>query len=703
MKKKIFTLQSLVKIIKPFSFKEIKFADLKNLKFKSINLKKINIKSVKTKIIFLMLSLVFLSLLTSSIVSTTFLSKTVEKSYISIIEQTTERLNNLVQEKFISFESLLILSSENKAIKEHIYDMNPDVLNEEFKKTMSSNINIRNVFITNSMGKTYFYPNNNLNFDVSSNSSLYKNALNNFNNPYWSEIIKEKGNNKSSIVVCKTIYDNNNNVAGIIGFTLQLTDFLKVFEGFITENTGEVFLVDAYGRIITTRKSEFIDKNISQFINDISTIQELLSGKKNIKQIKFNNNASYLYYQNNFKSNWKIVAQMNKKDVYDKSINMFYKIIAVFFIFMLVSTFVGIVFSNKITRKLKSLANSMELIGQGNLSINAKIDSKDEFGELSAYLCNMINNMKSLIEQIKSASNILIESSSGLNNDTHDLILGSEIVETAMREIQVSSNNQKDEILASKNIAQAFLFDAEKLNNCRQELINESLNIEKSNKVAIDSILNLKEKNLDTINSMHDIEMQIEELIKHISNINSVLNVINQISSQTNLLALNASIEAARAGEAGRGFNVVANEIRKLSEETSSSTNYIKNIINDINSLTKTTVIYTSKIKENILNQSNAVETTENSFNYLNNSVDKMLISLNGMYEIINEISNKSSNLETSIVNTMAVSEQFLETAEEASIHVLNQIEEIKKIKYQADTLTDLSKNLIASIDKFKV
>lgn len=72
------------------------------------------------------------------------------------------------------------------------------------------------------------------------------------------------------------------------------------------------------------------------------------------------------------------------------------------------------------------------------------------------------------------------------------------------------------------------------------------------------------------------------------------------------------------------------------------------------------------------------------------------------MYEIINEITNKSSNLETSIKNTLAVSEQFLETAEAASINVLSQIEEIKNIKLQADSLTNLSENLLISINKFR-
>ncbi|WP_027308855.1 methyl-accepting chemotaxis protein [Caloramator sp. ALD01] len=696
------------KIFKKINIKLPKFKFKKfHFKFKGINFKKslakVNLKTVKNQIISIMLLISLLPILIFGLISSSFLIKTIEKNYTSSIEQTSERLNNLINEKLSSFEGILTLVAENKNIKTHLYDLNQEVLSDEFKKAMTSNINIRNVFISNKNGNTYFYPNNSLNINVTSSTDIYNKTINNFNNPYWSNTIKEKGNNKTSIILAKTIYDNENNVAGIVGFTVSLTDFLKSFEGFITENSGQVFLLDTNGTIITTRQAQYVNKDINQYINNKNIIKEILSGKRNLKQTDFDSNSSFIFYQNNFKSNWKIVTQINKKDIYSKSIFMFYIMAVVFIIFIGISIFIGYLFSNRINRKLKKLARYMENIGKGDLTIDVIIDSKDEFGELSGYLNKMLYNMKQLIEQIQNASDTLMNSSQDLNKDAVSLLQGSDIVEIAMKEISVGTENQKKEITNSIEIAKAFVEDAKILDEKRCELIEESYNIENSNKTALDSISNLKEKNQHTIKSMQDIEEQIELLVEHIKNINSVITVINQISSQTNLLALNASIEAARAGEAGRSFAVVANEIRKLSEETNLSTNNIKKIIEDIHKITNSTIEYTKTIKENILKQSDAVKVTENSFEYLNNTVKNMLYSLNSMYDTINEITEKSSSLENSIKNTLSVSEQFLETAEASSLHVLNQIEEIKNIKLQADNLIHLSENLNSTVNKFRV
>lgn len=260
---------------------------IKNFKLEKFNLKKANFKSVRTQIIFIMLSLVFFPLLSFTIISASFLNKTIEKNYISTIEQSAERLNVLTNEKFIAFEGILTLASENQNIKSSINDLkaNEEIIKDEFKKIMSSNINIKNVFISYKDGTTYFYPSNNVDVNVAKGSEFYSKTLNNFNNPYWGNVIRDKKNiNKASIIVAKSVYDNQNNIAGIIGFTLQITDFLKIFEGFIADNIGQTFLVDSQGNIITTRQTQYIGKNIDSLIKNKNILKEVISGKKILKK-----------------------------------------------------------------------------------------------------------------------------------------------------------------------------------------------------------------------------------------------------------------------------------------------------------------------------------------------------------------------------------------------------------------------------------
>lgn len=133
---------------------------------------------------------------------------------------------------------------------------------------------------------------------------------------------------------------------------------------------------------------------------------------------------------------------------------------------------------------------------------------------------------------------------------------------------------------------------------------------------------------ISQMNSIHQKVDHLSEVIVHLSEqsieIERIIGAINEIANQTNLLALNAAIEAARAGEHGKGFAVVAHEVRKLSEEATTSTNQIKSIVSSIQNSVSNSVTLTNEGKEEVQNGLKFVSTAKDSFTNIQNEINEV-------------------------------------------------------------------------------
>lgn len=247
-------------------------------------------------------------------------------------------------------------------------------------------------------------------------------------------------------------------------------------------------------------------------------------------------------------------------------------------VFFIIITFISIVpavlISRNITSGIDLLKNSMKKIADTNdLSQEIKTKSKDELAEMTVVFNQMLGNFRNLIvevnhsvETVNDATQSLSENIHSANSGVDQQIQQTDLVATAVTEMVATV----DEIASNTNEAAK-----------KAELTN--VNANKGREGVSHTIEKIEQLSQNLLES----EEVVQELAKDSHTIGSVLDVIRGIAEQTNLLALNAAIEAARAGEQGRGFAVVADEVRTLASRTQDSTQEIEGIIGSLQTRTK--------------------------------------------------------------------------------------------------------------------
>jgi methyl-accepting chemotaxis protein len=360
-----------------------------------------------------------------------------------------------------------------------------------------------------------------------------------------------------------------------------------------------------------------------------------------------------------------------------------------------------------ITKIIKKSANemitSMEIVAEGNFTVELDTTRTDEFGLMKKSLSKTIDNISNMLKDIKEKSNTIDIQSKSLSSISEEMASSSENVSTAITQVASGTSSQASELITITATLNEF---AVKLGNMVQSIKNIDSDAKGVHSIANESNSNM-EFLIDSVNkvssSFKDFALKISSLSADINKINEITNFINSISKQTDLLALNAAIEAARAGEAGRGFSVVAEEVRKLAEQSKASSANINSLIRGVSGNSTSMITTTEAMNSELENQVNIINTTVASFKKIIASVNSIIPQIGAINSAALSINNDNNSIVDKIEAASAIAEEVSASSEEISASSQEMSSSSGEVAVSAQALSDLTKEMMDNINKFKL
>ncbi|MFW5749918.1 MAG: methyl-accepting chemotaxis protein, partial [Halanaerobium sp.] len=406
--------------------------------------------------------------------------------------------------------------------------------------------------------------------------------------------------------------------------------------------------------------------------------------------------------------NWKVALTAREADMFSpldilRSSSLMAAVAAI-----LLGIIVSYLIARSIVNPISSVAGVADKVAAGDLTQrleleNFNVNSEDELGQLLKSINSMVAGLQQIINKVKTTAEELAASSEELSASGSQVEKNAEEVGRSIENVASGAEEQSaqiEEISSSiSNLNQVIADNAQKSEKMIEEAETVKEDIDQGNGYIKASI----EQSNQVQDSNKLVASNVEELGEKSREIGEIVDLINQIADQTNLLALNAAIEAARAGEAGRGFSVVADEIRELAEESAGATEKINKLIQAIQNSVDEVIVNNERGQENIAENVKMVEESGAVFKKIENSAEDLLTLINQVAEDSNQMKENSDYVESGINDIAAVSETSASNSEEVAAASEEQIAATEEIVSSAEKLSDYAEELKTAVNEFKL
>ncbi|WP_152655401.1 methyl-accepting chemotaxis protein [Oceanobacillus sp. CFH 90083] len=619
-------------------------------------------------------------------------TNTVEQQQREQVQELTAMMDQTINNTFeLKQHDIEVLSS---VITEELIEEDTEELNRRMSEYIEIHPEAPEFYLATTEGDFYLQPEMEMEEGYDPRErAWYQEAMANpeeviISDPY----LTASGDGQIAVSVSKALEDGS----GAIGIDVSMD--------FIQQLVSEVQVGEHGYAVLLDTNQNFIyhpEKTAGEEI-DQPFYQKLYDNESGTFEYEYDHTSKIMVFDTNAITGWKLAGTIDYSEVQATAASITTTLIIVLSVTLILGIGIILLLVRSIIRPIKMLKEKAEIISTGDLTQSVDVQTDDEIGQLGTAFNKMGESLRELIREVEWNAQQVAASAEELNANADQMTSSSEQVSLAIQEVSSSAEHQLSGTEDGVHSLEEVSTGVGRVVDSSAQVTEFVQKMNKQAEVGGQAVSNTLNQMTSIQSSVEDTNKNISSLLERSKQVSTILNAITDISEQTNLLALNAAIEAARAGEHGKGFAVVADEVRKLAEQSKLSATQIREIILGIQTDVENAVDKMGQVTSNVNSGLDVSYDAIDKFGEILRSSESIKPQMEEVTSISEQMSAAVGQLMGTVNDLASIARNNAASSQEVAASSEEQLASMEEISASAKSLSSMAEDLSEKISTYK-